>query len=89
MGAFPCLDESRGYRSFPCSRCRAEGCAFGKKPIAARPRPVLNPGERECGSCYKPFQAYGKGRYCGDPCRKEAAAKRHRERKRREGRFIY
>ena len=89
MGAYPCLDENRRYRGFPCSRCRAEGCAFGRKPIGARPRPVLNPGERECAVCHRPFRPIGRGRYCGDPCRKEAVAKRRRDRKRREGIGIY
>ncbi len=60
MSAWPCLDDSRRYRSFPCSQCTAPTCLFGRKPGApASHRPVFRNGERlplceRCGLPVKP-----------------------------------
>jgi predicted nucleic acid-binding Zn ribbon protein len=50
---------------------------------------VLRPGEKACAVCFHPFKAYGKGKYCGDECRRKAIAKQRRARRRREGIGIY
>ena len=79
MSMYPCLDEQRRYRSFPCSQCKASSCWMGKKPAAAKP--VLHPGQRHCGHCGTPFRATGRNRYCTETCRYQAMMKRRRARR--------
>ncbi len=86
---WPCLDSWGRYTRFPCHECKTPDCWAGPKPITVRPRPVLRPGEKACAVCIRPFKAYGKGKYCGDKCRKKAIAKQRRARRRREGLGIY
>lgn len=50
---YPCLDDSRRYRSFPCSQCKAASCWMGKKPTA-RPAGVSADGYPICEGCNKP-----------------------------------
>ncbi len=73
MNVWPCLDENRRYRSFPCSQCTAEGCVFGKKPEA---RPV-----KKCIRCGDPMPPHLKAHaiYCGGDCKWEAGEERKRE----------
>jgi len=85
---YPCIDEMRRYRSFPCSECWAEECLFGRKPqksIAVQ----LAPWEKECGVCRTPYRSYGKQKYCSDACRKRAVATQRKHRRARHGQFIY
>ncbi len=79
MSIYPCVDEMRRYRSFPCSQCKAPDCLFGKKP--AGPKPKLAEGQRHCGHCSTPFRASGRNRYCSETCRYQAMMKRRRARK--------
>ncbi len=72
MSAYPCIDpQTRRYRSFPCSQCRAVGCVFGKKPR------TLAPGQKHCRECDDPFTPGTGGQlYCKDVCRRRAMEKR-------------
>ncbi len=88
MSAYPCLDENRHYRSFPCSQCWAERCIFGKKPVS-KARITLAPGQKACEVCGTPYQAYGKSKYCSDECRRKAIAKQRRRRRNRVSDMIY
>lgn len=88
MSVFPCIDENRRYRSFPCSQCQAERCIFGKKP-AAQVRVTLAPGQKACEVCGAPYQAYGKSKYCTDECRRKAIAKQRRKRRSRISDMIF
>ncbi len=85
---YPCMDDMRHYRSFPCSQCWAETCLFGKKPLV-RVKVQLAPGQKACEACGRPYQAYGKSKYCSDACRRKALAKRRKIRRRRQLEFIY
>ena len=76
---YPCLDEHRRYRSFPCSECLAPRCVFGRKP--AKPEPELAPGQRRCNHCGTPFYATGRTLYCDETCRYRAMMKRRRVRR--------
>ena len=78
-GPYPCLDEHRRYRSFPCSECRAASCWMGEKPVAAKP--ALHPGQRHCEHCGTPFRPTGRGRYCAESCRYQAMMRRRRRRR--------
>ncbi len=78
MGIYPCLDEFRRYRSFPCSQCSAASCWMGKKPAVQR---ALHPGQRACDHCHVPFRASGRNRYCSETCRYQAMMKRRRARR--------
>lgn len=80
---FPCLDEQRRYRSYPCSLCDAPRCIFGKKP--APPLPSLGPGEKHCEVCKTPYKPYGKGKYCKDACRRQAISQQRRKRRQQVG----
>ncbi len=80
MSIWPCLDEYRRYRSYPCSRCQAPTCWMGKKPSSNR-KPVLHPGQIYCNFCGTPFHATGRNRYCSETCRYQAMMKRRRARK--------
>ncbi len=84
---YPCLDLYRRYRSFPCARCKAPGCIFGKKPVS-RPAAQLAPGQKACEVCGSAYQAYGKSKYCSDGCRRTAVARQRRRRSSRTGEFI-
>lgn len=84
---YPCVDEMRRYRSFPCSQCWAETCLFGKKP-AVRITVQLSPGQKACEVCSNPYQAYGKSKYCTDECRRKAVAKQRKIRRKRHSDFI-
>ncbi len=86
--SYPCLDEYRRYRSFPCSQCTAPRCWMGAKP-QSRARVVLAPGQKHCEVCGTPYQAYGKSKYCSDQCRRKAVAKQRRRRRTRVGEHIY
>jgi predicted nucleic acid-binding Zn ribbon protein len=88
MGEYPCLDEHRRYKSFPCSQCQAVTCIFGKKP-ASKPQVTLSPGQKACEVCGTPYQAYGKSKYCSDDCRRKAIAKQRRRRRNRVSEMIY
>ena len=88
MGMYPCLDENRRYRSFPCSQCKAERCIFGKKPVS-QTRVTLAPGQKACEVCGTPYQAYGKSKYCSDECRRKAIAKQRRRRRNRVSDMIF
>ena len=88
MSIFPCLDENRRYRSFPCSQCKAAKCIFGKKP-ASKPRVTLAAGQKACEVCGSPYQAYGKSKYCTDECRRKAIAKQRRKRRSRVSDMIF
>lgn len=78
---YPCLDPvTHRYRSFPCSKCRASGCIFGKKPVS-KVRVELGPGRKACEECGAPYQAYGKSKYCSDACRKKAMYARRKRRR--------
>ncbi len=47
---FPCIDpQTRRYRSFPCSQCKATSCAFGKKPT---PNPKSSSERRDTVATY-------------------------------------
>lgn len=80
MRIYPCIDEYRRYRSYPCSRCRAAGCIFGSKP-RRKMQAVLLPGQKACEVCGFPYQAYGKSKHCSDGCRRKAAVGRRRRRR--------
>ena len=80
MSVYPCLDELRRYRSFPCERCQAPSCWMGKKPTPAR-KLVLHEGQRPCEHCGTPFRASGRNRYCTETCRYRAMMKRRRARR--------
>ncbi len=80
MSVFPCLDEFRRYRSFPCSQCTAPACWMGKKPGASRKAP-LHAGQRHCDHCARPYHATGRNRYCTETCRYQAMMKRRRARR--------
>lgn len=88
MGVYPCLDENRRYRAFPCSQCKAERCIFGKKP-ASQARVSLAPGQKACEVCGSAYQAYGKSKYCSDACRRQAIAKQRRRRRNRVSDMIF
>ncbi|MDP9382811.1 MAG: hypothetical protein M3Q29_22245 [Chloroflexota bacterium] len=88
MGPFPCVDENRRYRSFPCSQCKAEKCVFGKKP-AAKAQITLAAGQKACEVCGTAYQAYGKSKYCSDECRRKAIAKQRRKRRSKISDMIY
>ncbi len=79
---YPCIDaETRRYKSFPCSQCQADGCVFGKKPVV-KVAVKLEAGQKACEVCdavYAPAKNATKTRYCGDPCRRKAIAKKRRE----------
>ncbi len=77
MSVYPCLDELRRYRAYPCSQCTASRCWTGVKPQA---KPALHPGQRACDHCGTPFHATGRNRYCCDTCRYNAMMKRRRAR---------
>lgn len=79
MGVYPCLDEMRRYRSFPCSQCKAASCWMGKKPAGRKPQ--LHPGQRACEHCGSPFRATGRNRYCTETCRYNAMMQRRRARR--------
>lgn len=86
---YPCLDENRRYRSFPCSECQAPACGMGKKP-ERRLKVELAPGQKACERCGTPYKAYGKSKYCSDTCRKQVIAhQRKRRRSRVNDAFIY
>ena len=80
MSVWPCIDEFRRYRSFPCAQCTAPGCWMGKKPLMTH-KLVLHPGQRLCGNCSNPYHASGRNRYCSETCRYQAMMKRRRARK--------
>jgi hypothetical protein len=80
---YPCLDEMRRYRAFPCSRCMAPRCWMGTKPSG--PKPVLHPGQRACEDCGTPFARSGRTRYCTETCRHRAMIRRRRARRVRIG----
>jgi hypothetical protein len=80
MSEWPCLDEHRRYRSFPCSQCKAATCWRGKKPASARPI-TLHAGQRACDHCGIPYHASGRNRYCSETCRYDAMMKRRRARR--------
>ncbi len=81
---YPCLDEMRRYRSFPCSQCTAIGCIFGKKP---KVRVELAAGQKRCAleECNQPFTpgpgVQQKTEYCCPQHRAKQKAKRRRERR--------
>ena len=75
---YPCLDELRRYRTFPCSKCEAPDCWMGRKPSTKQL--VLHPGQRACGCCDTPFTAYGRTRYCSETCRYRAMMARRARR---------
>ncbi len=77
---YPCLDEYRRYRSFPCAHCNAPGCIFGKGPVS-RPAAQLAPGQKACEVCGGAYQAYGKSKYCSDECRRKAITNQRRRRR--------
>lgn len=78
MNVYPCLDENRRYRSFPCSQCNASRCWMGKKP----PKKVVPAsGERICESCGDAYRASGRSRYCSHNCRLQAMYRRRRNRR--------
>ncbi len=77
MSVYPCLDELRRYRAFPCSQCTASHCWTGRKP---KPTPRLHPGQQACNHCGAPFTPNGRSRYCTDSCRYDAMMKRRRDR---------
>ncbi len=87
-GQYPCLDEYRHYRSFPCSLCAAPRCWMGAKPQSAAWSP-LTPGQKHCEVCGSAYRAYGKSKYCGDVCRKKAISKQRRRRRSRVSDLIY
>ncbi len=80
MSLYPCLDEYRRYRSFPCTRCTAPSCWMGKKPTPLR-KVVLHEGQRLCDHCSTPYHASGRNRYCTETCRYQAMMKRRRARR--------
>ena len=88
LDKYPCLDENRRYRSFPCSQCQAERCSSGKKP-ASEPKVQLAPGQKACEVCGSSYQAYGKSKYCSDECRRKAIAKQRKRRRNRVSDMIY
>ena len=80
MSVYPCLDEYRRYRSFPCAQCTAPKCWMGKKPVSAQ-AVKLHAGQRACAHCSRPFHATGRNRYCSESCRhNEMLARRRRRR---------
>lgn len=80
MSVWPCLDEFRRYRSYPCGQCQAPSCWMGKKPANTR-NIVLHPGQRACEHCAVPYHATGRNRYCSESCRYQAMMKRRRARR--------
>ncbi len=88
MGVYPCLDEYRRYRSFPCSQCKAERCLFGKKPIS-QIKVTLAVGQKACEVCSAAYKAYGKSKYCSDDCRRKAIAKQRKRRRSRVSDMIF
>ncbi|MDP9350035.1 MAG: hypothetical protein M3P51_00595 [Chloroflexota bacterium] len=84
---YPCLDEYRRYRSFPCARCQAPGCIFGQKPVS-RPATRLAPGQKACEVCGSAYHSYGKSKYCSDECRRKAVARQRRKRRSPTSEFI-
>lgn len=88
MTSFPCLDENRRYRAFPCSQCKAPTCIFGKKPVA-KTLVTLHIGQKACEVCGGAYQAYGKSKYCSDECRRKAVAKQRRKRRSKISDMIY
>jgi hypothetical protein len=77
---YPCLDNNKRYRAFPCSQCTAPQCWMGKKPT---PRPQIREGQYECNECRKPFtRSFGtRQNYCSEPCRYTAMLRRRRARR--------
>lgn len=75
MSLYPCLDENRRYRSFPCSRCDSPNCWMGKKPAS---EVIAAPGERICKECGEVYPQSGRSRYCSQTCRLQAMYKRRR-----------
>lgn len=68
MNPYPCLDENKRYKSFPCSQCTAPSCWMGAKPAA--PLAQLHGKQIHCGHCKIPFTPIvGKQLYCSEPCR--------------------
>ena len=84
---YPCLDEHRRYRSFPCAQCQAVRCLFGEKP-ARKVQVRLAPGQKACEVCGTPYQAYVKSKYCSDECRRRAVAGQRWRRRTRAGEFV-
>ena len=87
-GPWPCMDENRRYKSFPCSQCKSETCIFGKKP-AGKKLITLAIGQKACDVCGTAYQAYGKSKYCSDDCRRKAIAKQRRKRRNKLSDMIY
>lgn len=85
---YPCIDELRRYRSFPCSECRAEGCWMGRKPTPRAAATPLAAGEKACEVCGAPYEVSGKRKYCTDECRKKAVAKQRKGRRSRASQYI-
>lgn len=88
MESYPCLDENRRYKSFPCSQCKASGCIFGKKPVRTL-TVQLSPGQKACEVCGSSYQAYGKSKYCTEDCRRKAIAKQRKRRRNRVSDMIF
>ncbi len=86
MSVYPCVDENRHYRSYPCSRCTAPTCLFGKKPAS---KVQLQPGEKLCEECRSPFEASGRSKYCSYDCRLQAMYKRRKSRRTGDPNSIY
>ena len=80
MSVWPCLDDNRRYRSFPCSQCKAPSCWMGKKPKPVARIP-LGPGQKPCNYCSTPFRANGRTRYCSETCRYKAMMQRRKARR--------
>ncbi len=82
VNIYPCLDEMRRYRSFPCSECQAPTCVFGKKP---KRKVELEPGQKRCQMCQEPFWpgsgTLAKRRYCSVECRDKRRNQRRRARR--------
>ncbi len=57
MSVYPCLDELRRYRSFPCSQCKAVSCWMGSKP-QLRPKGGMDAatGLPICDACGLPVK---------------------------------
>lgn len=86
MSMYPCIDENRHYKSYPCSLCTAPNCLFGRKPAS---RVQLLPDERRCATCDSPFKASGRSKYCSYDCRLQAMYKRRKSKRTADPISIY